>query len=64
VRIGKGAGRRFVHVQDDGHGFDPDAGGAGQGLKNIRRRAESIQGALELRSRPGWGTSLEVVLRG
>jgi signal transduction histidine kinase len=64
VRIGETAGRRLVHVQDDGHGFDPESGGAGQGLKNIRRRAESIQGALELRSRPGWGTSLEVVLRG
>jgi signal transduction histidine kinase len=63
VRIGHDAGRRFVHVWDDGHGFDPDADGAGQGLKNIRRRAESIQGAFELRTSPGWGTALEVVLR-
>src|SRR5215208_3689812 len=63
VRIGEDAGRRFVHVADDGHGFDPAAGGAGQGLKNIRLRVESIQGAFELRTRPGWGTALEVVLR-
>ena len=63
VRIGQEAGRRFVHVWDDGHGFDPGAGGAGQGLKNIRRRAESIQGAFVLRTRPGRGTALEIVLR-
>ena len=63
VRIGQEDGRRFVHVRDDGQGFDPDAGGAGQGLKNIRRRAESIQGAFVLRTRPGSGTALEVVLR-
>ena len=63
VRIGHDSGRRFVHVSDDGQGFDPGAGGAGQGLKNIRRRAESIQGAFELHTRPGWGTALQVVLR-
>jgi signal transduction histidine kinase len=63
VRIGQDAGRRFVHVRDDGHGFDPGAGGAGQGLKNISRRAESIHGAFSLQTRPGWGTALEVVLR-
>jgi signal transduction histidine kinase len=63
VRIGEEAGRRFVHVWDDGHGFDPGADGAGQGLNNIRRRAESIQGAFSLRTKPGWGTALEVVLR-
>ena len=63
VRIGEDAGRRFVHVSDDGHGFDPAAGGAGQGLKNIRLRVASIQGAFEVRTRPGSGTALEVVLR-
>ncbi|HEV8250488.1 MAG TPA: histidine kinase [Gaiellaceae bacterium] len=63
VRIGHDSGRRFVHVWDDGLGFDPSAGGAGQGLKNIRRRAESIEGAFVLRTTPGRGTALEVVLR-
>ena len=63
VRIGYDAGRRFVHVWDDGHGFDPSSGGAGQGLRNVRRRAESIQGAFVLRTSPGSGTALEVVLR-
>ena len=63
VRIGERAGRRFVRVRDDGEGFEPGDNGAGQGLKNIRRRAESIEGSFELRSYPGRGTALEVVLR-
>ena len=49
-------------VSDDGSGFD-EADGAGQGLKNMRTRAASIQGAFALRSTPGRGTSIEVVLR-
>ena len=36
---------------------------AGQGLKNIRARAETIEGGFSLTSRPGLGTALEVVLR-
>ena len=63
VRIGESGGRRSVQVSDDGQGFEPGDNGAGQGLKNIRRRAESIEGSFELRSRPGRGTALEVVLR-
>ncbi|MBD0338802.1 MAG: hypothetical protein ICV67_05885 [Thermoleophilia bacterium] len=63
VRIGQAGGRRLVLVRDDGRGFEPDDDGAGQGLKNIRRRAEAIEGSFELRSRPGQGTALEIVLR-
>ena len=63
VRIGKERGRRAVVVVDDGDGFDGDTDAAGQGLQNIRRRAASIGGAFTLRSEPGGGTALEVVLR-
>ena len=35
----------------------------GQGLKNMRLRAKTIDGGFNLRSRPGRGTALEVVLR-
>lgn len=63
VRIGQRAGRRYVRVRDDGRGFEPQPGGAGQGLKNIRQRVASIEGAVDVRSRPGWGTAIEVVLR-
>ncbi|HEX4526280.1 MAG TPA: ATP-binding protein [Gaiellaceae bacterium] len=63
VEIGQRASERFVTVRDDGSGFDFDDGGAGQGLRNMRERATSIGGALTLRSTPGAGTALEVVLR-
>ncbi|RDI74357.1 Signal transduction histidine kinase [Gaiella occulta] len=57
------AGRRVVTIDDDGHGFDGTGTAAGQGLENMRARAASIQGAFALRSAPGRGTSIEVVLR-
>jgi signal transduction histidine kinase len=63
VRIHERAGERVVSMRDDGVGFEPEDGGAGQGLRNMRERAASIGGALSLRSTPGPGTALEVVLR-
>ncbi|HEY3542861.1 MAG TPA: sensor histidine kinase [Gaiellaceae bacterium] len=56
-------GERFVTIRDDGDGFDGEEAGAGQGLRNMRARAESIEGGFSLRSAPGRGTALEVVLR-
>jgi signal transduction histidine kinase len=63
VWIGERLGRRIVSVRDDGVGFDGGGAPAGQGLKNMRLRAETIEGGFSLRSGPGRGTSLEVVLR-
>lgn len=63
VLIGRQGTRRFIRIRDDGAGFDAGDGGAGQGLKNMRRRADTIDGAFALRSQPGRGTALEVVLR-
>jgi signal transduction histidine kinase len=63
VVIGLREGERFVSVRDDGAGFDGQATAAGQGLKNIRARTQSIEGGFTVRSRPGFGTALEVVLR-
>ena len=63
VWIGQRLGRRIVTVSDDGVGFDGGDAAAGQGLKNMRLRAQTIDGGFALRSRPGRGTALEVVLR-
>jgi signal transduction histidine kinase len=63
VSISQRAGRRVVAVSDDGVGFDETAVLEGQGVANMRSRAEAIDGALTLRSRPGRGTAIEVVLR-
>jgi signal transduction histidine kinase len=56
-------GERYVTITDNGEGFDGDETAAGQGLKNMRARAESIDGGFSLRSTPGHGTALEVLLR-
>ncbi len=63
VEIAARANRRVLTVTDDGSGFDGEVTPAGQGLRNMRRRADSIEGELTLASAPGVGTSIEVVLR-
>ena len=63
VSIVQRGDRRIVSVRDDGTGFESDEPGAGQGLKNMRSRAASIEGDFSLRSAPGKGTAIEVVLR-
>ena len=63
VVIEQRGSRRVVSVRDDGIGFEDDEGGAGQGLRNMRRRAASIDGGFSMHSSPGRGTSIEVVLR-
>ncbi len=64
VAIEQRGSRRVVSVRDDGIGFEPlgDEHG-GQGLKNMRARADSIEGGFTMRSSPGDGTAIEVVLR-
>jgi signal transduction histidine kinase len=63
VAISHRAGRRVVSVRDDGRGFDEDKAPVGQGLQNMKLRAEAIDGELSLSSTPGRGTAIEVVLR-
>jgi len=49
-------------IRDDGHGFDPSAPRADErnGLRNMRRRAETIRGVLDIRSDAGQGTSVHL----
>ena len=57
-----------LHVHDDGVGFKPPVNPANLsqdghfGLMGIRERALLFGGRLEVRSKPGQGTSLEVFL--
>lgn len=48
-------------VQDDGKGFDASVGSAGNGLKNIRFRAQQIKYTANILSFPGGGTTIEVM---
>src|SRR5436305_7360740 len=63
IRISLRGDERVVSVIDDGSGFDDETISAGQGLRNMKARSASIGGGFRLRSEPGRGTALEVVLR-
>jgi signal transduction histidine kinase len=50
-----------ILVQDDGVGFEPaSSGGRRNGLGNLRRRAETIGGKLELQSAANLGTTVKI----
>jgi PAS domain S-box-containing protein len=52
-----------LRVVDDGKGFDPAAVGDGHlGLAGMRARAEKVGATLEVRSRPGAGTTIDVAV--
>lgn len=52
-----------VRVSDDGKGFDPDLPRRrGFGLTSMRERAEQRGGTVVVRSKPGEGTEVEVVV--
>jgi signal transduction histidine kinase len=63
VRIRLRGEERVVSIVDDGTGFDEETVASGQGLRNMKARTASIGGGFRLRSEPGRGTALEVVLR-
>jgi signal transduction histidine kinase len=48
-------------IVDDGIGFNvDDSWASGLGLMSMSERVESVDGRLDIRSRPGYGTRLEV----
>ena len=49
-------------VRDDGAGFDLDGARAGFGLDGVQARAAEVGGAVEVRSEPGTGTTLRLVV--
>jgi signal transduction histidine kinase len=54
---------QVLEVDDDGRGFDPaTTTGTGQGLRNLRERAERLGGRAQIDSVPGQGTRVRVTL--
>jgi signal transduction histidine kinase len=54
-----------LRISDDGSGFDPQAAavrGRGFGLTSMRERAHAVGGSFDVRSRPGRGATVEVLL--
>src|SRR6185312_16827411 len=67
VRVGVAvdAATLRIVIQDDGSGFDPGKpadGRRGNGLENMRKRAEHLGGRCEILSAAGEGTTLEFVV--
>ena len=56
-------GRLLIRIEDDGCGFDPaHVVSQGDGLRNLRERLSNLGGQAEIRSEPGHGTVVELVL--
>jgi len=64
VRVTLGGSRRELElvVKDDGAGFDQSERAQGQGLSNMRARAEECGGRMEIASRPGGGTCIRMTI--
>ncbi|MEO8474848.1 MAG: two-component regulator propeller domain-containing protein [Chryseolinea sp.] len=45
-----------LQISDDGKGFDPEALNEGDGLFNLKARADVLQGQITIQSEPGMGT--------
>jgi signal transduction histidine kinase len=52
----------LIEVADYGRGFDPGSARAGIGLSGMRERVEGLGGKIEIRSRPGEGTKVTVMV--
>jgi len=63
VTLTSDAHHLVLAVQDDGRGFDAPSGRrGGLGLASLRERALIVGGTLEVRSRPGYGTTVVATL--
>jgi signal transduction histidine kinase len=58
VSLRRGAAGIVLEIDDDGRGFDVDTTSLGMGLRNLRERAESLGGRLEIESTAGDGTTV------
>jgi signal transduction histidine kinase len=62
VSLGTAGHEVRLRVEDDGAGFDTAHAPRGQGIANMRARAEEFGGSFELDSRPGNGTSVAIAI--
>jgi signal transduction histidine kinase len=66
VQLSQTNGRLSLQVTDDGCGFELDQVDATHhlGLKGMRERAEMLGGVLNVKSQPGRGTTVQLVVEG
>jgi signal transduction histidine kinase len=65
LEVGRIASGVRLRIQDDGKGFDPTRVPDGHlGLAGMRARADKIEARFSVRSMPGQGTTIEVIVPG
>lgn len=62
VKLQKTEGQLELCVTDNGKGFQVNTSKAGIGLMNMQTRAENLSGTFKLKSEPGRGCKIEVVI--
>jgi len=58
IRLEDAGGELTFWVKDDGRGFDPKRAASGSGLAHLGERLVALGGRLDVRSRPGHGTTV------
>ena len=58
IRAGLEGGEFVLNLRDDGQGFDLSKEKSGAGMGSMKKRAQSLRGALQVETSPGGGTSL------
>jgi len=70
VRMDFDGENTFIEVRDDGKGFDVEKTlqrstmERGIGLASMKNRMKMIGGTIDIKSSPGWGTTIQVHLKG
>ena len=60
IEIVEEQGKLCVSVKDNGTGFSPETVKRGEGLNNLKKRADDMGAELEIRSSPGCGTTIRL----
>ena len=55
-------GKLHLKIKDDGKGFDPSVVTSRNGLKNIRARTGKWKGDVNVKTAPGNGTLIEIMI--
>lgn len=62
IRFATAAGQLHLQIKDNGQGFDPQVNTTGFGLRSLQERVQALGGQLHLRSQPGQGCQIRIVV--
>ena len=58
VHVALNGSHLLLDITDNGKGFDVGSGKNGNGLGNMKKRTDSLDGSFDVQSAPGEGTSI------